>query len=116
MKRNIKLYLQDIWESTLAIEEYIQNLAEDEFYANRQVQDAVIRRLEIIGEAVKNVDDNFRNKYPQIPWKKIAGMRDIIAHEYFGVKLERVWDVVRKDLPNIKQHMLLIMVEKNNQE
>lgn len=113
MKRNIKLYLQDIWESTLAIEEYIQNLAEDEFYSNRQVQDAIIRRLEIIGEAVKNVDDDFRNKYPQIPWKKIAGMRDIIAHEYFGVKLERVWDVVRKDLPHIKQQMLLIMEKEN---
>jgi len=113
VKRNIKLYLQDIWESTLAIEEYIQNLAEDEFYSNRQVQDAIIRRLEIIGEAVKNVDDDFRNKYPQIPWKKIAGMRDIIAHEYFGVKLERVWDVVRKDLPHIKQQMLLIMEKEN---
>jgi uncharacterized protein with HEPN domain len=109
MKRNLKLYLQDIWESTLAIEEYTQNLAEDEFYSNRQVQDAVVRRLEIIGEAVKNIDDDFRNKYPQIPWKKIAGMRDIIAHEYFGVKLERVWDVLRKDLPDIKQQMLLIM-------
>ena len=113
MKRNIKLYLQDIWESTLAIEEYTQNLAEDEFYSNRQVQDAIIRRLEIIGEAVKNVDDDFRNKYTQIPWKKIAGMRDIIAHEYFGVKLERVWDVVRKDLPDIKQQMLLIMEREN---
>jgi len=67
MKRNIKLYLQDIWESTLAIEEYTQNLAEEEFYSNRQVQDAIIRRLEIIGEAVKNIDDDFRNKYPQIP-------------------------------------------------
>ena len=113
MKRSIKLYLQDIWESTLAIEEYIQNLAEDEFYSNHQVQDAIIRRLEIIGEAVKNVDDDFRNKYPQIPWKKVAGMRDIIAHEYFGVKLERVWDVVRKDLPHIKQQMLLIMEKEN---
>jgi len=109
MKRNLKLYLQDIWESTLAIEEYTQNLTEDEFYSNRQVQDAIVRRLEIIGEAVKNIDDDFRNKYPQIPWKKIAGMRDIIAHEYFGVKLERVWDVLRKDLPDINQQMLLIM-------
>jgi uncharacterized protein with HEPN domain len=67
MKRNLKLYLQDIWESILAIEEYTQNLTEDEFYSNRQVQDAIVRRLEIIGEAVKNIDDDFRNKYPQIP-------------------------------------------------
>jgi uncharacterized protein with HEPN domain len=113
MKRNIKLYLQDIWESILAIEEYTQNLSEDEFYSNRQVQDAVVRRLEIIGETVKNIDDDFRNKYPQIPWKKIAGMRDIITHEYFGVKLDRVWDVVKKDLPDLKKKIGTTMREED---
>jgi len=74
MKRNIMLYLQDIWESILAIEEYTKNFTEDEFNSNLQVQDAVVRRLEIIGETVKNIDDDFRDKYPQIPWKKIAGI------------------------------------------
>jgi len=113
MKRNMKLYLQDIWESILAIEEYTQKLAEADFYSNRQVQDAIVRRLEIIGEAVKNIDEDFREKYPQIPWKKIAGMRDIIAHEYFGVKLDRVWEVVKKDLPYLKQRMLLIKRAEN---
>jgi len=114
MKRNVKLYLQDIWESILAIEEYTQNLSEDRFYSNRQVQDAIIRRLEIIGEAVKNIDDDIRDKYPQIPWKKIAGMRDIIAHEYFGVKLDRVWDIVRKDLPNLKEKIGTVIEEEEN--
>lgn len=113
MRRNMKLYLQDIWESISAIEEYTRNLSEDKFYSNRQVQDAVVRRLEIIGEAVKNIDDDFKNKYPLIPWKKIAGMRDIVAHEYFGVKLDRVWDVVRKDLPNLKEEIGSIMEEEN---
>lgn len=113
MKRNIKLYLQDIWESILAIEEYVHVLTEEEFYRNRQVQDAVVRRLEIIGEAVKNIDDDFRNKYQDIPWKKIAGMRDVVIHEYFGVKLKRVWDVVKKDLPDLKQKILLIMEKEN---
>jgi len=111
MKRSIKLYLQDIWESIIAIEEYIHELSEDAFYSDRQVQDAVIRRLEIIGEAVKNIDEDFRNKYPQIPWKKIAGMRDIIAHEYFGVRLDRIWDTVRKDLPDLKNKIRIIMEE-----
>jgi len=74
MKRNMKLYLQYIWESILAIEEYTKNFTEDEFNSNLQVQDAVVRRLEIIGETVKNIDDDFRDKYPQIPWKKIAGI------------------------------------------
>ncbi|MCJ7578095.1 MAG: DUF86 domain-containing protein [candidate division Zixibacteria bacterium] len=113
MKRNMKLYLQDIWESILAIEEYTQNITEDEFSSNRQVQDAIVRRLEIIGEAVKNIDDDFRGKYPQIPWKKLAGMRDVIAHEYFGVRLDRVWDIVREDLPHLKKQMLLIMEKEN---
>ena len=113
MKRNMKLYLQDIWESILAIEEYTRKLVESEFYSNRQIQDAVVRRLEIIGEAVKNIDDDIRTKYPQIPWKKIAGMRDIIAHEYFGIKIDRMWDVVRKDLPNLKDKIKMI-IEKEN--
>jgi uncharacterized protein with HEPN domain len=113
MRRNMKLYLQDIWESILAIEEYAHSLSEDEFYSNRQAQDAIVRRLEIIGEAVKNIDENFRNKYPQIPWKRIAGMRDIIAHEYFGVKLDRVWDVVRKDLSELKEKIRTVMEEEN---
>jgi uncharacterized protein with HEPN domain len=72
-----------------------------------------VRRLEIIGEAAKNIDDNFRDKYPQIPWKKIAGMGDIIAHEYFGVRLDRVWDVVRKDLPDLKEKIMFIMEKEN---
>jgi len=113
MKRNTRLYLQDIWDSILAIEEYTQNLTEEEFYSNRQVQDAIVRRLEIIGEAVKNIDDDFRDEHFEIPWRKIAGMRDIIAHEYFGIKLERVWDIVRKDFPNLRQQMYRIMKAEN---
>jgi uncharacterized protein with HEPN domain len=113
MRRNMKLYLQDIWESILAIEEYSHGLSEDEFYSNRQVQDAIIRRLEIIGEAAKNIDKDLRDKHPQIPWKRLAGMRDIIAHEYFGVKLDRVWDVIRKDLSELKEKIRTVMEEEN---
>lgn len=109
MKRDIKLYLDDIMESILAIEDYIGALTEDEFYKNRQAQDAVLRRLEIIGEAVKNIDEYFRNKYPDIPWRKIAGMRDVVIHEYFGVSLKRIWNVVKKDLPDLKQKILTTM-------
>jgi len=76
--------------------------------SSRQVQDAIVRRLEIIGEAVKSIDEYFRNKYPDIPWKKIAGMRDVVAHEYFGVKLERVWEVVKSDVPDLKKKILKI--------
>jgi uncharacterized protein with HEPN domain len=113
MKRKAILYLQDIWESILAIEEYIQNLSEEDFYGSRLIQDAVLRRLEIIGEAAKKIREKFKNRYPQVPWKKIAGMRDIIAHEYFGVKLERVWEVIKRDLPLLKEEIRRIMEEEN---
>lgn len=114
MKRDIKLYLQDIWESILAIEEYTQGLTEEGFYDNRQVQDAVIRRLEIVGEATKNVDDDFRKRYSDIPWKEMAGMRDVLIHEYFGVNLRRVWQVIKTDLPGLKQKFVVIMEEEND--
>jgi uncharacterized protein with HEPN domain len=80
MKRDMRLYVKDILESILAIEEYTQNLDEEKFHNNRQVQDAVIRRLGIIGEAVKKLDKDFREKYSDIPWKEIAGMRDVIIY------------------------------------
>jgi uncharacterized protein with HEPN domain len=58
--------------------------------------------LEIIGEAAKNIDEDFRNRYAEIPWKKIAGLRDVLIHEYFGVNMKRVWRVIKIDLPNLK--------------
>ena len=102
MTRDMRLYIQDILESIEAIEEYVQPTMEEQFYRNRQVQDAVLRRLEIIGEAVKNLDEDFRNRYPEIPWKKVAGLRDVLIHEYFGVSLKRVWRVIKIDLVDLK--------------
>jgi len=100
--RDVGLYVRDIWDSILAIEEYTRGLTEEEFCSNRLVQDAVIRRIEVIGEAVKNIDEKFRANYPDIPWKGIARMRDKIAHEYFGVDIKRVWEVVKRDLPELE--------------
>ena len=72
---------------------------------NTQIQDAVLRRLEIIGEAVKNIPQSFRDKYPRIPWKNIAGLRDILIHEYFGVNLRRAWKVAKDDILGLKQEL-----------
>ena len=71
----------------------------------------MLRRLEIIGEAVKNIPDDFRAKYPDIPWRQIAGMRDVLIHAYFGVNLRRVWKVIKEDLPEIKLKILKILDE-----
>jgi len=111
MNRDIRLYIHDILESIQAIEEYVQPTTEEDFYGNRQVQDAVLRRLEIIGEAVKKLDENFRNRYPEIPWKKVAGLRDVLIHEYFGVSLKRVWRVIKIDLVDLKLQISRIWEE-----
>jgi len=96
-------------ESIQKIEEYSRGISKEEFYRASQIQDAVIRRLEIIGEAAKNIPEDFRNKHPEIAWKQIAGMRDILIHGYFDVNLERVWTVVNRDLPDLKQKISKIL-------
>ena len=111
MTRDMRLYIQDVLENIEAIEGYVQSKTEEQFYGNRQVQDAVLRRLEIIGEAVKNVDEDFRSRYPEIPWKKIAGLRDVLIHECFGVSLKRVWRVIKIDLVDLKSNISRIWEE-----
>jgi uncharacterized protein with HEPN domain len=88
-------------------------ITEEEFYKNYQTQDAVIRRLEIIGEAVKNIPHEFREKYPKIPWKKVAGLRDVLIHGYFGVNLRRVWKTIVKDLPELKEEIMKVKKSLN---
>ena len=101
-KRKPDVYLQDILESIAHIQRFLDGVSEEEFYENVEKQDAVLRRLEIIGEAVKHLPNEIREKHSDIPWRRIAGMRDIIVHEYFGVTLEMVWIVATDDILNLK--------------
>ncbi len=109
MKKDPKIFIDDIIESIEKIEKYTKGKTEDEFLDNDEIKDAVMRRLEIIGEAVKNIPDSFKNKHLEIPWKQIAGMRDILIHEYFGVIMERVWDTAKKDIPELKKQILKLL-------
>jgi uncharacterized protein with HEPN domain len=110
--RKPKVYLLDILESINLIESFIDNVDEDSFFSNVEKQDAVLRRLEIIGEAVKHLPDSIRIKYPTTPWRQIAGMRDIIIHEYFGITLDMIWVVITEDLPELKSVIQKIIAEE----
>ncbi len=111
MKRNPKLFLVDIIESIELIEKYTKDSNYNNFIENNTIQDAVMRRIEIIGEATKNVPLKIRKENSEIPWKQMAGMRDMLAHEYFGIVMKRIWDTTQKDLPKLKKQILKI-VEK----
>jgi len=114
MTRDMRLYIEDILDSIAKIEKYTKDINENKFLTDTQIQDSVLRRLEIIGEAVKNIPDDFRNKYPQIPWKRIAGLRDVLIHEYFGVNLRRAWKVAKEDIVGLKQEMLKVAKDLNS--
>ena len=102
MKRDPRLYLDDILEAITAIAEYTQGVSQEEFLRNRVLQDAVVRRIEIIGEAVNQLPQEAKEKALDIPWTDMVGMRHRLIHGYFGVSLARVWEVVERDLPALK--------------
>ncbi len=108
-KRGASVYLNDILECIARIEEYTQGKTEADFVADPMLQDAIIRRIEIVGEAINNISEEFTEENPEIPWRAIVAMRNIIVHEYFGVMIERIWDVIHRDLPQLKEQIRAIM-------
>ncbi len=95
------------------IEDYTENVEYENYLLNGLLQDGIIRELEIIGEATKRLDPDFRERYPHIPWRRIAGLRDKLIHDYLGVDLDAVWDTVEKDIPELKENITKIISEED---
>ena len=102
MKREIVDYIEDIISAMDKAMDFVKNMSYEEFTRDDKTVYAVVRAIEIIGEAVKNIPGNVRKNYPEIPWKDMAGMRNKVIHEYFGVKLNIVWRTVKEEIPPLK--------------
>lgn len=103
MKRDDTVYLRHIVDAIELIEEYTRGMSENEFLSNSMAHDAVVRQVEIIGEAAGNISDEFQETHKELPWGKMIGIRNKIIHEYFNVNYAIVWDTVKDDLPILKK-------------
>ena len=104
-EKNDWVFLKHILESINAIEDFSKGMNKPELISNRFKQSAIVREIEIIGEAVKNISEKTKNKYSAIEWKNISGTRDKMIHHYFGVDLNIIWEIISKDIPVLKMQI-----------
>jgi uncharacterized protein with HEPN domain len=109
MRRDYKLFIKDILNCINKIEDFVGEMGFDEFIKDEKTKSAVVREIEVIGEAVKNISTTIREKYKDIPWDQMAKTRDKIIHFYFGVDYEIIWRVIKERLPNIKPSLERIL-------
>lgn len=100
--RNYKLCLRDVIDAMESIEDFVESMDFEEFKKDDKTSSAVIRKFEIIGEATKQIPEETRQKYPQVPWKEMAGMRDRLIHFYFGIDYKLVWETIKERIPQVK--------------
>jgi uncharacterized protein with HEPN domain len=109
--RKDKAYLQDILEAIKAIESFLSGISKRKFFSSDLIQSAALRKLEVIGEACRQLNKKTTNKYKNVPWRDVADMRNKIIHEYFGVDIERVWQTIQNDIPGLKEQIIQILDE-----
>ncbi len=110
-KRSALLLVQDMLDSIQKIRRYTYGLSQETFQENDLVVDAVVRNLEVIGEAARQIPEAVRERYPAIPWRRVIGLRHVVVHAYFDVDLEIVWKIVAEQLPVLEQHLLRMRAE-----
>lgn len=111
MNRDYKLFVKDILDCINKIEEFVKGISYEDFVKDDKTSSAVVRKLEVIGEASKNVPKEIRQRYKELPWSDMAGMRDKIIHFYFGIDYEIVWKVIKERLPQIRPSIKKIVDE-----
>jgi len=107
--RSYKLYLKDILVAIKKINKYTASLTFERLKRDELLIDAIVRNLEIIGEASKNIPKGIREKHPDIEWKKVCGLRDILVHEYFGIDVQILWDIIKNKLPDLKKKITRVL-------
>ncbi len=106
-----KIFLKHIIEEIEYLQPKMEKLKYEEFVNNEDIKRIFVRSLEVIGEATKNLPENFRSKYPQVEWKNMARLRDVLIHQYFGINYERIWDIVKNKIPVLKEQIESILKE-----
>ncbi|MBM4044988.1 MAG: DUF86 domain-containing protein [Planctomycetes bacterium] len=116
MSRDFRLYLEDILAAAEKVLRFSQGYSLAEFVRDEKTFDAVVRNLEIIGEAAKHVPQEVRQRYPQVEWRKMTGLRDVIAHEYFGLDEDILWDVIHNFVPKLLEHVPHVLKQEGTSE